>query len=675
MDGTRSGLSAQEKAKVNKYLVTVVKHALDLSDKLYLVNDQGYRVDIPVPFRKAVDIKIYPQYAEFIKDPMDLSKMKKRIETLKSMYLNASDTSTVTAVAADDNAGLGNNSNCCGGGAQFVSAVLRDMDLIRGNAHAFNIGDEGYNIRVMVDYLRNYFRYCVRVFLTLLKEISRFNDCLLKYDVYLFDSPEIQTLMQEDIAQDTRAYLHYPEGKDRLSKSMDSHNLVESMLGINRFPQELRVAIESMCEVPSAVQTSFFRPVVGLAPAAANTTAASTTTTTIASTNIKKAALNSNSNNVNSNGNNNCNTSATKRKWTDTTAETTATVAVSVSGKNKKKPRLSVAASLANSSFDVLDYKNSNEVEEVVDDLDDWADTVQLAETSSSIVMSSSAKKTSTTAATASAKKITSSSSRKSISSSVTTAAMVSVEPHQSSSGRSTEWYKAAEDVVKLLLKHPYVDQTKPTVAADFLNPVVEVAPNVAHDYLQRIALPMDFTTLQHLLEIRHFDTPEQFYVTLRLIFENAIEFNKDNAAIVDYSRLLVGKSVYLLDYTRWLCLERLPLSDSINSNNNNGDNNVEYNNHINYGETREVEHDREPTLLTVEERTKARREREDLVFPASFREFTRAVSLYPDIAKLCSNVYKECKAVMAEVCKCSRKKDEEEVAWFSYPVNIDHGE
>ena len=43
-----------------------------------------------------------------------------------------------------------------------VSAVLADMAKLRDNAHAFNVGDENIETRIMADCVYNYFCYLVK---------------------------------------------------------------------------------------------------------------------------------------------------------------------------------------------------------------------------------------------------------------------------------------------------------------------------------------------------------------------------------------------------------------------------------------------------------------------------------------------------------------------------------
>ena len=48
-----------------------------------------------------------------------------------------------------------------------VMLFLQDVELIRSNAHLFNPGDENLEVRIMVDALRNYIRYLLKVSLKL----------------------------------------------------------------------------------------------------------------------------------------------------------------------------------------------------------------------------------------------------------------------------------------------------------------------------------------------------------------------------------------------------------------------------------------------------------------------------------------------------------------------------
>jgi hypothetical protein len=82
------------------------------------------------PFLKAVDPILFPDYLTIIHYPMDINKIEKKVQADRYPTVNA---------------------------------IFADIELIRSNAHTYNVGENGVEVRIMADQLNNYFRYLIKI--------------------------------------------------------------------------------------------------------------------------------------------------------------------------------------------------------------------------------------------------------------------------------------------------------------------------------------------------------------------------------------------------------------------------------------------------------------------------------------------------------------------------------
>lgn len=197
-------------------------------------------------------------------------------------------------------------------------------------------------------------------------------------------------------------------------------------------------------------------------------------------------------------------------------------------------------------------------------------------------------------------------------------------------------WKEAADSVLKALGKHAFVDVSKPTVAADFFHPVVELNPAMKESYERMIACPMDLGTLRERLGRDAILDAEEFYDLVIKVFRNAEEYNTPHIDS-DYAMKLVAKCKLLVQYARHLCLEHLPLFDD----------SQEAKNPDQYGK------------LLVSQRTLARHDRERCV---------AEVAIGGEIVN--SNPYTECKKLLKDLEKSRNKQEQEKIEAFLLPVD-----
>jgi hypothetical protein len=143
--GTMSTVAAAAlERKVDRLLRAGFKLCLDGMRRHYLVaplaSGGTFRIETAGPFLKAVDPIKFPDYALVVTDPIDLNKIDKRL------------------LSSDRYSSLGP----MGGAENAAAALLKDVSLLRDNAHTYNVGKEGEEVRYMVDNLYNYFRYLLK---------------------------------------------------------------------------------------------------------------------------------------------------------------------------------------------------------------------------------------------------------------------------------------------------------------------------------------------------------------------------------------------------------------------------------------------------------------------------------------------------------------------------------
>jgi hypothetical protein len=188
-----------------------------------------------------------------------------------------------------------------------------------------------------------------------------------------------------------------------------------------------------------------------------------------------------------------------------------------------------------------------------------------------------------------------------------------------------TGWELAADSILKIISKHPFVDPEKTrTVVSMFFAPIVESYPDLAEEYLEKIKNPMDLMTLRYGLYEGAILTMSDFFTKLISIFQNSVDFNEiyteDEAALK-----LVRRCKHLVKYCKTLSLEMLPIADIIDENH-------------------------EILNLTVRDE-----ERENRL-------------------KLLNNSYinslVECRKLLKDIERCKTKLDRTQLSYFSSPVN-----
>lgn len=129
-----------------------------------------------------------------------------------------------------------------------------------------------------------------------------------------------------------------------------------------------------------------------------------------------------------------------------------------------------------------------------------------------------------------------------------------------------SEWEQSCQDILKKILKHDFVDITKPTkagsIVSNFVAPVIELYPQVTESYLALIETPMDLTIISNRLDDHAFLDCEDFYEKMVLVFQNAIDYNKPHMGEGEYAQKLVPRCEHMIRYIKWLCLEFLPTAD-----------------------------------------------------------------------------------------------------------------
>lgn len=133
-----------------------------------------FKVNTSLPFLKAVDPIQYPDYSTIVWNPMNLSAIEKKVMSNKytsalqahsqagrcvSVSNGFLELDTKTDASADTNPT----------GMQYISAAIesiwnirRDIRLIQSNAHLYNTGINGLEVRLMSDALVDYFEYVLR---------------------------------------------------------------------------------------------------------------------------------------------------------------------------------------------------------------------------------------------------------------------------------------------------------------------------------------------------------------------------------------------------------------------------------------------------------------------------------------------------------------------------------
>lgn len=525
--------------KVEKYLKTSFELAIEQVKNHYIISPFGNAVNTSGPFLKAVDPLQFPDYATIIHEPMDLSKITKNIKNNK--YSIAETDSASTAILS----------------------VLRDIDLIRNNAHTYNSSPESADIRIMADALRNYFRYLLRICLKIFQRLSE--PALVSYMLHL---PEVDDYLDEKGTKDVATFLEV--SNTRIEDLIDKSGLLRQ-LGIKSLNSEMRDLIQEL----SAIHIPSEAPVIGKA--------------------MKGKALKGPSISLEI-------PKATSSKGSKRSISTMLTDDLIDTPTSAPTPTAN-----ARSKPGPLKRRKSNALDEGFDAPMPSITLPTYTEDEGDLVLFQSSAGPPSLNRTASSNAI-----------------KVARLP----------WIEAADSVLKAIGHHPYVDPKKSTVAADFYHPVTEINPNIAEDYNRVISRPMDLSTIRIRLDAGSILDGQEFYEMLLSVFQNAVDYNASHTES-QYAMKLVDQCLHLVKYCSWLCLEYLPLEDDVN-----------------HAEPEQLGD------LRITLRDKARKEREEIVMSAY-------------ISEIINNPYSECKKLIKDVERTSKKQELVQLGYFIHPVDV----
>jgi hypothetical protein len=509
----------------------------------YIIGPTKIRVDTAGPFLKAVDPTLYPDYLTIVQTPMDLSKISKNIKNNKY---------SIETMASASSAML---------------EILRDVDLIRNNCHAYNASPESADIRVMADALRNYFRYLLRVAIKIFQNFSE--PSFVSYMIHL---PEVEDFLSEETTVDVKTFLSISGIK--IEDLVDKAGLLKQ-LGIKTITNEVRPILNDILAITEP------EPIIPKITKATKSQKAPAEATKLQ---VKPQ----------------------KRPLASISIDDVPEIPIPApksSGKAKggqaKKRKLN-----SEESFDTSVYETSS--------LYDDDDAAAMFEGSGAVLSPGAAP---TIARTTSTSNVLSLKSK-------------------------LGWEEAADNILKTVGKHPYVDPLKATAAANFYDPVILIMPHLAEDYLRVISKPMDINTIRARLDGGAILDAQEFYEMLLQVFQNAIDYNAPHTES-PYAMKLVEQCKHLINYCKWLCFESLPLQDDSTETNTDESFLKEY-----YGE------------LRISLRDKARKEREDVVISGYFHE-------------LINNPFTECKKLLKDLERTSKKLESVQLSYFIAPVDV----
>jgi hypothetical protein len=464
-----------------------------------------------------------------------------------------------------------------------ILEVLRDMELIKNNCYTYNSSPESADIRVMADALRNYFRYLLRIAIKIFQHLSE--PTLVSFMIHL---PEVEDYLLEPPTQDVLTFIKL--ASLNLEDMIDKSGLLKQ-LGIKSITPETKELLTELFGVRAAMET----PTVasGKTSKGAKTQKTpvveptATTTTKVPTMKALKRPLASMSYDEN------------PMMMMESVASPTPRTKAKASGGGgqAKKRKLN--------GVEVYPAFDSNYEEDETALFEGGSSTFSPPPTNN---ISRTISMNNVLAATAG-------------------------KPKDS-------WEEAADNVLKTISKHPYVDPLKSTVAANFFDPVIEVMPSIAEDYLRLIPKPIDISTIRYLLETNGILDAHEFYEMTLRVFQNAIDYNAPHTES-PYAMKLVEQCQHLLNYCKWTCFETLPLQDDTMETNKDEAYLSEY-----YGE------------LRVSMRDKARKQREDVVLGGYFSE-------------LSSNPYTECKKLLKDLERTTKKSENIQLSYFLAPVDV----
>lgn len=555
-------------AKVEGWCKRVFKMALDEVRGFYLVNpSNGYQFNPYVYFQKAVDSMSFPDYYTIITNPVDLYLMQKRINGYFAV-----------------------NSHIEGAFQRFLS----DIDLMRDNAHTYNVGDANIEVRICADAVRDYLRYLIRA---PLKVAQKLGDPA--FVSALFSSPFMSEFVGE--AEDERV-LHFLLISDvNFVSFLEKANLFKD-IGIKSLSPDVRTRLHQIT-VQSLIQG---RVPPKLPSAASAGTSAKKGAKVAKAAPVAVAAPTPSRATSGSRGQTSTSSTATKATPFDVEDDPWASdndlaLPVSSSGKGQASKKRARPSEASVSAAEVQQFHLDPDAEE-----DPFA----------SIPIKRPAKKMRGVSATLAPEPVQ---------------VVLSADP-QPMVRESPPWTDSAAQVYKLITKHPYVDIYSKNVIVNFFSPVVEQLPQVAEAYLAKIAQPMDFSIIHDELFVsQSIADAREFADMVVLVFQNCVDFNSTSGVEEhEFTRDLVEKSKFLARLAIWACLEYLPVADDTDMDEESAEERFGF--------------------LRKSQQLLARKEREGLLQPSSIEEismtnanpYTECKKLLKDLERTRTNEEKQ---------------------------------
>ena len=176
--------SNQVERRAIKYLNAMLLGIIeDEVQRHYLKTTDGIRIPTCNPFVNKVDLRLFPEYGVFLtnerRDEVNLQLMARKVRS--GQY-----------------------------GTSLV-AVVQDMQRLRDNAHAFNVGDENIETRIMADCVANYFSYLIK---KCLEALINSHDARLKEFIL---TAETLSLLDVPTTKDVSTFLQLQQ-EDRLEE-------------------------------------------------------------------------------------------------------------------------------------------------------------------------------------------------------------------------------------------------------------------------------------------------------------------------------------------------------------------------------------------------------------------------------------------------------------------------
>lgn len=477
--------------KVEAWSKKLFKMAVDEVRSFFIVNKlSGVRFHPSVYFQKAVDSAHFPDYYNIITNPIDLHSMSRKINGYFGVGIDVA-----------------------------FQQILSDMDLMRDNAHTYNVGDANIEVRICADAIRNFFRYLIR---SALKVVRDFGDDSFKGVVFM--APFLEAFVEE--AEDQLILDFLAISNYNMTSVLEKASLVKDV-GIKNINQDVRSRIQYL--TVSSLIESHDIPDVPPPPEAVSTASRRTSAAGGGSKSAKASTKAKSSSSRPSKASNAFDDDPWEQDDVDVGGnafddeDDDVYQPAKTSGRNNKRSRSDA-------------YHLDPDAEE--DPFEDFVPSKPKKARSSAVSRQSSTAFDQDQYAVPIA------------------APLIPQQP---------SWVDAAMTILKAIIKHPYVDLTSKAglVIADFFTPVIDQAPHLAEQYLAKIPEPMDLVQVEQMLLDQTLETPRDFAESCLLVFQNYVDFNSTSGAEEFESiRELVAKSAYMCRFVRWLCLENLPIED-----------------------------------------------------------------------------------------------------------------